>query len=136
MPFFPNISYFLIPGIFVPHIFFLTKYRKQKKIFENRIFSSTRVLVKYFFSSLTRNVTQCGFICKIKKKYFLSSTFSFSFSCLFTSSLTTGDPVKKIEINSIQIQQKWEDEHMGNFRQVYPGSQCEKYDRSKRIIIS
>ncbi|XP_043466529.1 tubulin polyglutamylase TTLL13P-like [Leptopilina heterotoma] len=45
------------------------------------------------------------------------------------SNLTTGDQVKKIEINSIQVQQKWEDEHMGNFRQVYPGSQCEKYDQ-------
>ena len=33
-----------------------------------------------------------------------------------------------MEKDPTQVQQKWEDEHMGNFRRVYPGPQCEKYD--------
>ncbi|XP_051162102.1 tubulin polyglutamylase TTLL13-like isoform X2 [Leptopilina boulardi] len=41
--------------------------------------------------------------------------------------LTTGNQIK-IERDSIQIQHEWEDEHMGNFRKVYPGPQYEKYD--------
>lgn len=40
---------------------------------------------------------------------------------------TTSKP-EKLEEDYLQKQFKWEEEHMGNFRRIYPCSDCEKYE--------
>ena len=43
------------------------------------------------------------------------------------STIGTTKPDKKPEEDYLQKQFKWEDEHMGNFRRIYPCAESEKY---------